>query len=117
MNFPGFDSPIDHQPVANSAKAGSTIPVKWRITDLLRTPVSDPASFVSLTSYSVGCGDLSGDPVDEVETYAGTSGLQYLGDGCWQYNWKTPKGYVRQCRVMVLMLADGTSHSAYFRFK
>jgi len=30
---------------------------------------------------------------DAIETYAGSiaSGLQYLGNGIWQFNWKTPK--------------------------
>lgn len=115
--FYGFDSPVDNQPTVNIAKAGSTIPVKWRITKPDGTPVEDTASFVSLTSYQVGCGDMEGSPLEELETYSGASGLQYFGDGYWQFNWKTPKSYARQCRVMVLTLADGSTHTAYFSFK
>jgi hypothetical protein len=115
--FVGFDPPIDNIPVVNSAKAGSTVPVKWRITNRCGTPISDPGSFNSLTSYTVNCASLSGDPIDSVETYAGASGLQYLGDGYWQYNWKTPKSYAGQCRIMVLTLEEGSTHSAYFSFK
>jgi hypothetical protein len=114
--FTGFESPVDNPVVVNSAKAGSAVPVKWLITDLDGTPIADPASFVGLTSYAVSCQTLSGDPVDAVETYAGASGLQYVGDGHWQFNWKTPKSYARQCRVMVLTLADGSTHLAYFTF-
>jgi hypothetical protein len=102
----------------NNAKAGSAIPVKWQITDLDGTPVSDPASFASLTSYSVGCGSFSDDSVDELEEFsAGASGLQYLGDGYWQFNWKTKKSYAGHCRIMVLKLGDGSEHTAYFKFK
>jgi PKD repeat protein len=114
----GFYSPIDNTPVVNSAKSGSTVPVRWRVTDLAGAPISDPSSFLSLTSYSVTCGQFSNDPIDEIEAYsAGTSGLQYLGDGYWQFNWKTLKSYAGGCRVMILTLSDGSAQSAYFNFK
>ncbi|MBN2264779.1 MAG: PxKF domain-containing protein, partial [Candidatus Aminicenantes bacterium] len=118
FTFTGFMSPVDNQPAVNSAKAGSTVPVKWLVTDLDGTPISDAASFTSLTSYSVNCESM-GDALEEevIEVYAGSSGLQYMGDGLWQFNWKTPKSYAGQCRVMVLNLADGGAHSASFRFK
>lgn len=116
--FSGFDSPIDNEPVVNVAKAGSTIPVKWRLTDYEGSPISDPSSFASLKSHSVPQGEFSGDPSDEIEiTGAGASGLQYLGNGYWQFNWKTLKSYSGTCRVMVLTLSDGTTHSANFSFK
>jgi probable HAF family extracellular repeat protein len=116
--FNGFFSPVDNPPTVNNAKAGQAIPVKWRLTDADGTPVSDPASFKSLTSYSIGCNDFLGDPADSVEEYAaGASGLQYMGDGVWQYNWKTPKSYAGQCRTMVLITGDGNKHEAYFKFK
>lgn len=112
--FTGFYRPIDNQPVVNSAKAGSTVPVKWRITDLDGTPIADPASFKSLTS--VTCEPLTGDPANKLDS-AGRSGLQYFGDGYWQFNWTTVKSYAGQCRVMILTLADGSTHTAYFKFK
>jgi hypothetical protein len=65
----------------------------------------------------VACGDLSKLSVDVVEVYTGSSGLQYLGDGNWQFNWKTPKSYVGHCRIMTLTLNDGSTHDAYFKFK
>jgi hypothetical protein len=40
-----------------------------------------------------------------------------LGNGNWQYNWKTPKTYAGQCRVMQLNLSDGSTHIANFKFK
>jgi len=112
--FEGFFAPIDNPPVINKAKAGQIIAVKWRLTDPDGMPVDDPASFVSLTSGSTTCDP--NDPTDAIETYAGGSGLQYLGDGNWQFNWSTPKGYAGKCKVMMLNLADGSTHTALFQF-
>jgi hypothetical protein len=113
--FQGFFAPIDNDMV-NAAKAGQAIPVKWRLLDHTGKPVSDPASFVSLTSKA-GSGTCAGLPSDAIETYAGMSGLRYLGDGYWQFNWKTPKSYAGQCRTMTLTLLDGSTHSASFSFR
>jgi Tol biopolymer transport system component len=113
-NFTGFFSPIDNQPVVNTAKAGQAIPIKWRLTDYAGNPVADTASFLSITSGSSSCS--GSDPADAIETYSGSSGLQYLGDGNWQFNWKTPKSYAGMCRVMHLNLADGVSRTASFQF-
>ena len=118
--FDGFFEPINKNEVVNVAKAGQAIPVKWRLTDYGNgTPISDPASFVGLYSYSVSCVDFTGNPTDVVEEYAsGASGLQYKGDGYWQFNWKTPKTYVGQCRQMYIKFAAGiTSPPAKFKFK
>jgi hypothetical protein len=61
---------------------------------------------------------LSGNPEDAIPAEApGSSGLQYLGDGNWQYNWKTSKDYKGKCRMLTLSLKDGTQHTAEFKFK
>jgi hypothetical protein len=93
--------------------------VKWRLTDGNGTPISDPSSFLGLYSFSASCGDFFGDATDVVEEYAaGASGLQYKGDGNWQYNWKTPKTYVGQCRNMYIIFVNGSSSPiAKFKFK
>jgi hypothetical protein len=36
------------------------IPVKWRLTNSNGVPVSDPTSFVKITSYAVSCSTYSG---------------------------------------------------------
>jgi len=116
--FSGFSSPVDNPPIVNVAKAGQSIPVKWRISRPDGTPIIDPSSFKSLISYAVGCDGLSDDPATEVEEYTtGSSGLQNVGDGYWQFNWQTSKTYAGKCRMMVLTLADGNSYKASFRFK
>ena len=90
--------------------------MKWRITDINGVGISSPTSFTSLTSGSTTCSPS--DPLDAIETFSGNSSLQYLGNGNWQFNWKTPKTYRGQCHVMSLNLADGnTSRIAEFQFK
>ncbi len=114
--FDGFYAPVDKLPIVNSAKAGQAIPTKWRLTDLNGTGVSDPSSFVGLTS--VPCSVSGSEPVDEMTEYAaGSSGLQYLGNGNWQYNWKTPKEFALQCRIARVTLLDGSVHEFKVQFK
>ena len=116
--FEGFFSPVDNIPTVNKANAGQAIPVKWRLTDKNGLPVSDPASFISIESYVVNCANFEGDPTNTVyEPAAGSSGLQYLGDGRWQFNWKTSKSYKGQCRTMKLTLDDHEEYTASFSFK
>ncbi|HEX9834219.1 MAG TPA: PxKF domain-containing protein, partial [Mycobacterium sp.] len=114
--FYGFFAPIDNLPVLNMAKAGQSIPVKWRLTDEFGNPIFDPASFTSLTSMGVSCTTYAGVSGDYIETYVGSSGLQYIGSGYWQFNWQTLKGYANTCREMKLTLSDGQSFTALFKF-
>lgn len=109
----GFLGSVDGN-ILNKAKAGATIPVQFKLVDANGTPISTPSSFVSLTSAGTTC--TAGEPADAIEQYTGNSGLQYLGDGVWQYNWKTAKTYAGQCRVISLNLADGSSATAKFQF-
>jgi hypothetical protein len=123
--FEGFFAPLPlaNLTVKNKAKAGQAIPVKWRITDPTGAGISDPDSFGvggvgGLSSYPIDCSTLSEIGTDvTTESAAGASGLQYMGDGNWQYNWKTPKTYANQCRTMVLKLNDGNTYTADFQFK
>jgi hypothetical protein len=112
--FDGFFAPVVNSGL-NKAKAGQTVAVKWRVTDANGAGISDPNHFVSLTSSVSNCGNV-GDSVTQVGMdTAGASGLQYLGSGNWQYNWKTQKNYAG-CRLMVLKLIDGSTHTAEFQF-
>lgn len=52
------------------------------------------------------------------EEAAGSSGLQYIGDGYWQFNWKTPKDYAGTCRAMYVVFdSEQTSPVVKFQFK
>jgi hypothetical protein len=102
--FSGFFSPINNG-VLNNATANQAIPVKWRLADANGVGISDPDSFKGVWTSSTSCGSTA-TTADVTEDAAGKSGLQYLGDGNWQYNWKTPKTYAKTCRTMSLILAD-----------
>jgi hypothetical protein len=114
--FDGFFDPIENFQ-ANSAKAGQVVPVKWRLTDANGVAIDNPASIGRvLTSPPVNCSDFAGE-LNTVEEAAGSSGLQYVGDGYWQFNWKTPKDYADTCRVLGVEFNDGkVSPTANFTF-
>ena len=108
VKFTGFFSPVDNPPKVNQARAGQNIAVKWRLQRLVNgqlVPLADPTSFASITALQVPGATCSG-PQDAVETTSGSSGLQYLGDGNWQFNWATLKQYKNGCFEMRLNLWD-----------
>jgi hypothetical protein len=116
--FGGFFAPVDHPPLINTTKAGSAVPVKWRLTLSGGAPVSDPTSFAGLFSYAAECGSSTQLETPLETTAPGESSLTYLGDGNWQINWKTLPSYQKgSCRVLDLLLKDGTHHYANFKFK
>ncbi len=114
----GFAAPLNNE-LINSAKAGQAVPAKWRLTDANGTPIEDAASFKGFYSYPIDCEESIHSPHDAVEEYApGNSGLQYKGNGEWQYNWKTPKTYWGTCRAMYLEFDSGAiSPILQFDFK
>jgi hypothetical protein len=131
IKFTGFFTPIDNPPTVNTVRAGGIIPVKYRLQRLVDgqlVPLDDPRSFVSVTATQVGGGTCAGF-TDAIETTAGSSGLQYLGDGNWQFNWATKKNYSNKCFEMALQLWDAhfkpdgvtplghTAAFALFKFK
>jgi hypothetical protein len=111
--FSGFSQPVDNN-LLNKAKAGQSIPLKWRLTDANGAPVSNLAG-VQLTVASLSC--TSGTTPDAIEEYAsGSSGLQNLGDGFYQYNWKTPTTYAGSCKTLRLDMGEGLFRTAAFQF-
>jgi hypothetical protein len=115
-NFSGFSSPVDLAPTLNVAKAGQSIPLKWRITDANGLPITN-LSGVSVTVASLACS--LGTTTDALEEYAsGNSGLQNLGDGYYQFNWTTPKSYANSCKTLKLNMGEGMGfeHTALFKF-
>jgi hypothetical protein len=110
----GFFPPVGSAPVENRAKAGSAIPLKFGLGGdqgfgvfVDGSPASRPAS----------CGgDVLDGPIEA--STPGASQLTYNGAlGLYHYGWKTEKGWAGTCRQLDIRLADGTVHSAHFRFK
>jgi hypothetical protein len=111
--FVGFGDPVDNEAV-NLVTAGRTVPLKFRVTTGTGDPVTDLTE-VSVTVTTLQC-EL-GTTTDQIEEYAaGNSGLQNLGDGYYQYNWKTPKSYKNSCKLLTLDIGDGVAHTANFHF-
>ena len=113
-DFQGFSAPVDNPMVLNVLNAGQAVPLKWRLARADGTPVTDLAS-VSVHVTSITCSE--GTTADQLEELgAGDSGLQNLGDGYYQFNWKTPKNYAKSCKTMHLDLGEGVEREALFRF-
>ena len=112
--FNGFGDPVKNDAV-NSVKAGRTIPLNWRITDVTG------ALITTLTAATISVVDLSctiGGTANQLEeSAAGASGLQNLGNGYYQLNWKTPASYARSCKLLQLDLGEaGGPRTARFEF-
>jgi hypothetical protein len=118
FSLPGGPSDPNPDVVTNEAvnlvTAGRTVPLKFRVTTGTGDPVTDLTE-VSVTVTTLQC-EL-GTTTDQIEEYAaGNSGLQNLGDGYYQYNWKTPKSYKNSCKLLTLDIGDGVAHTANFHF-
>ena len=126
--FTGFFSPINNTGL-NTATAGKAVAVKWRILDHFNNPVAATASFNDGRGIGVSdpavCGVTA---FGLAQTFKGSSMLQYLGTGNWQFNWAVPKNFAGQCRTMTLRLkgdasvllagmSDRPYRSANFQFK
>lgn len=118
-SFSGFFAPVDRPNTMNVSKASQAIPLKWRLTDALGRPITDVTS-VTVQSVGIPCGAYTGQDVIE-EYAAGSSGLQNLGDGNYQFNWKTPANYAGTCKSIALTFGAGGGYTekpgAFFTFK
>ena len=115
--FAGLFAPIDRPNTMNLSKAGQSVPLKWRLTDAQGDPVLDlDTATVTVTGMSCSLG-ASDDLIEEVAP--GGSGLQNLGDGNYQVNWKTPTSYAGSCKSLNLNLGEGAPRTglAYISFK
>jgi predicted extracellular nuclease len=114
FNWSGFFPPVDNLPTINTAKAGSAIPIKFSLggdEGLGIFADGYPAS----TQISCGDGTVMGD--NQPAVTAGSSSLSYdpITD-TYNYVWKTDKGWSGTCRQLVVVLTDGTTHVANFKF-
>jgi hypothetical protein len=121
--FAGFFAPIQNRDlngtlITNVAKAGSAIPVKFRLTDPSGPVTSlDIVAAGSPTSQKATCNTFAAtDPVEETVTAGGSSLTYDPVASQYVYVWKTDKTWVGQCRQLDVKLNDGTSHVANFSF-
>lgn len=102
-----FYQPLDMGGVENTVKAGSTIPVKFRITLNGTTTQFTDATKVTVKIASTGCmSGATSDPIEE--TVTGTSGLRYdTTSGQFIYTYQTSKSNVGKCFTVQVIAVDG----------
>ena len=114
-NFTGFFRPVDNPPAVNVAKAGSSIPMKFSLGGFQGLDI-----FLSgyPVSQQVVCGTSTPVMSAEPTLNPGGSALSYDADAD-QYNfvWSTQKAWAGTCRQFVVILNDGSIHTAAFSFK
>jgi hypothetical protein len=111
----GFFQPIDNAPTVNTVKAGQAIPAKFSLGGHYGLNIF-AAGYPKV--QVVSCSTSA--PTDEIEqtVTAGSSSLSYdAASGQYTYTWKTDKSWAGSCRQLVMRLADGTDHTALFRFR
>jgi hypothetical protein len=118
--FDGFYAPVDRPNTMNVSKAGQAIPLKWRLTDANGAPITNLAA-ITIRAKDQSCS--LGTTTDQLEEYAASeSGLQNLGNGNYQFNWKTPTSYQGSCKSVELVFGAGAlsyvdGPYAFFSFK
>jgi uncharacterized protein len=114
-NFTGFFQPVDNAPVLNSVKAGSSVPVKFSLA-------GNQGLDIFLSGYpisrQIACDtSATSDDIEQTVT-AGGSSLSYDATADqYSYVWKTNKAWAGTCRQLVVILKDGSIHTANFKFK
>jgi hypothetical protein len=112
--FQGFLQPVDNPEIAtNTAKAGSSIPVRFKLggNQGLSVFKNHFPQFVP----SPACNTTSLDAIET--TSANPSGLTYeVGTGTYTYVWKGDKAWAGRCGTFELGLKDGSDHPALFKF-
>ena len=114
-NFFGFFSPIVNPPAFNEMKAGQAVPVKFSLSGNKGLNI-----FAANSPNSVQIGCDSGATILPVEetVNAGSSSLTYdPTSDLYNYVWKTESSWKNTCRQLNVVLNDGSTHSALFKFK
>ena len=114
-NFSGFFAPVDNLPVFNEMKAGQAVPVKFSLSGNKGLNIF---AANSPNSVQISCDNGATIlPVEETLT-AGSSSLSYdATSDRYNYVWKTESSWKNTCRQLNVVLNDGTTHSALFKFK
>jgi hypothetical protein len=112
FKWTGFFKPIDNQPILNTVKAGSSVPVKFSLGGNMGLGIfaaGYPTSGVSACDASLE------DAIEETVTAGGSSLVYDATAGQYVYVWKTDKAWAGSCRTLVVKLKDGTLHYANFK--
>ena len=109
--FDGFAPPLDSGG-SNAANAGSTIPVKFSLDGNQGLAIFE-AGYPASAAYDCG----STPPTEASEPAASSESLNYVkGVDQYTFAWKTDKSWAGTCRVLILVLKDGTVHTVAVQF-
>jgi hypothetical protein len=111
--FQGFFDPVANATL-NPVKAGSAVPLKWRLLDSSHAPVTN-LDGATLTVTPINCTTHAA--TGPTTAGATVGAFQKLGSGYYQLNWKTAAAYAGTCAMMHLDIGDGVTHDALFKFK
>lgn len=115
LTFGGFFQPVDNNGVLNLVKGGSTVPLKFTVTD---EGVNQTSTGVvqSFTQAPVNCNTGAGADDVEIVTTGGTTLRYDATAGQFIQNWKTPTG-AGTCHRATVTTIDGITHTALFKLK
>ncbi len=114
--FDGFLPPVENIPVLNRVKAGSAIPLKFKLGGDFGIDVLSAVP----TSAQVACtASVTGDIAQTDTVTANASGLQFSPDTQeYTYVWKTEKSWAGTCReIRFTLKGDATVRRATFSFR
>jgi CSLREA domain-containing protein len=112
--FTGFFVPVDNLPTVNLVKAGTAIPIKFSLGGDFGLGILAAGS---PSSQNLPCEASAGTDAIESTVNAGSSSLNYDATAMmYSYVWKTDKAWTNTCREFKLVLDDGTTKTALFRF-
>lgn len=110
-NFSGFQQPVS---LDKPFKLGSTIPVKFQLTDASGSSLTTAIATLSLKQYS---GELPvGDPIDAISTSGADSGNMFRYDSQYIFNLNTRNLSTGTWQVSA-KLDDGRTMTAYISLK
>jgi extracellular elastinolytic metalloproteinase len=108
--FGGFRGAVEPPPDINSARGGSTVPVRFTLTE--NRGLRERG--VRVVSQQVDCATLApvaGAPIEDVSARVSANRDSY------SFNWRTARGWAGTCRQLILRIQDVTDPIAVFRFR
>jgi hypothetical protein len=106
---PRFQNPVAPPPSVNEANAGTTVPVRFTLTQ----HSSDPITSVDALSQQVDCATLA--PTGALEPASGFWRQRTFPR--YRFEWRTLPSWEGTCRQFVLRIGNIVDQVAYFHFR
>jgi hypothetical protein len=116
FSFGGFQPPVSNT-MLNIATAGSTIPLKWTLTDLAGNTYANMDAIQGISSKQIACPRGSTTSLDPSDQPIGTNGVAGVTNGVFHYNWATLRAWSGTCRELDVHLSDNSTRIATFQFR